>query len=171
MRPAAARLGLALLWWVAAAALLALAAALAAGLALGAARLAGGEIGEVQRSVWLALARTIGATALAPLALATVVLWCAAATRWPTLDTTWRALAPGTVALALLAFPPVGAWVFTAWSPGTTLDYLGTWALVAGGVAAALLLARLVVPGLGPGAFSGAPGALRGGAAEGPRAG
>jgi hypothetical protein len=171
MRAAAARLGLALLCWAAAAALVLLAAALASGLTLGAVRVAGGEIGEVQRAVWLSLARVVGTRALAPLALGTVVAWWAMAGRWPALDASWRALAPGTAAVAVLLFPPVGAWVFTAWGPASARDYLGTWALVAGGVTAALLLARAVVPGLGPGALAGgAPPPARG-EAEAPRAG
>jgi len=147
-RPTAVRrLGLALLWVATAAALVLGLAALGAGLALA------GGVGEPERAVWRGLARAIGLGALAPLGAWTVAAWGVLAGWRPGLDASWRSLAPGVLVVAALGFPPVGAWCFTAWTPRSALDYVGTLALVAGGVAAALLLARRLWPPLAPGAL------------------
>jgi hypothetical protein len=157
-RPSLARrLGLALVWGAAAAALVGLFAALLAGLALASHAAAGTELGEVQRALWIGLARTVAATALAPLGAWTLVAWWIATTVRPALDARWGSLGPGVAALAAVGFPPVGAFCFTAWQARSVLDYAGTWLLVAGGVTAALLLARRWVPGLGPGALGNPP--------------
>jgi hypothetical protein len=149
------RLGLALLWWLAAAALVGLAAALAAGAGLASLALSESEIGEVQRAVWLGLAGTLATQALAPLGLLTVLAWLGLAARFPRLDARWRGLLAGIPLVAALGFLPVGAWLFTAWRPETSWERAGTLGLVAGGVAAALLLARRALPVLAPGTFSG----------------
>jgi hypothetical protein len=151
------RLALGLLWSVASAALVLALAALGAGVARAGYALAGIELGEVQRAVWIALAKTIGGTALAPLGAWTLGAWWVAAALRPALDATWGRIAVGVIVLAALGFPPVGAWGFTAWHPGNALDYAATWLLVAGGVAAALLLARRLVPPLAPGALGKPP--------------
>jgi len=159
------RLGLALLWWAVAAAVVALAALLAAAVGLVSAALAGAEIGEVQRAVWLELGRTVAGRALAPLGLVTVLAWLALAARFPGLDASWRGLLAGVPAVAAAGFLPVGAFVFTAWRPETAWDRAGTLGLVAGGVSVALLLARRALPVLAPGALAPrAPHAGRGGA-------
>ena len=148
------RIGLALAWWWAAAAVTAVVAAAAGGLVWGAFVLRGGELGEVQRSAWLGVARAVGLQALAPLAAWTVAAWWAACTARPALDRRWSHIAAGLAALAALGFPAVAPLSFHAWTPGGPADYLGTWLLVAGGVTAALLVGRRLLPPLGPGALS-----------------
>lgn len=148
------RLGLALLWWAVATVVVILAAALAAGVGLAKLALAGSEIGEVQRAVWLELGRTVARQALAPLGGLTVLAWLALSTRFPALECRWRGLLAGVPLVAAAGFLPVGAWLFTAWRPETVWDRAGTLGLVAGGVSAALLLARRALPVLAPGAFA-----------------
>ena len=155
--PIARRLVLGLLWSGVAAGLVLAFAVLAAGVALAGFALAGIELGDVQRTLWAAIAKAVGATALAPLGAFTLVAWWILAAARPGLDASWRSLALGVTGLAALGFPPVGAWSFTIWQAETALDYAGTWLAVAGGVSAALLLARRLVPALAPGAFGNPP--------------
>ncbi|MBW2447275.1 MAG: hypothetical protein JRG83_15260 [Deltaproteobacteria bacterium] len=147
------RLGLALLWSAVTTGLVVGFAAALAGLALAGLAIAGIELGEVQRAVWLAIARSVATTALAPLGVFTLVAWWILTAVRPAFDATWRSILVGTFGLAALGFPPVGAGSFTIWKAETPFDYGATWLLVAGGVTAALVLARRVVPVLGPGAF------------------
>jgi len=155
--PLLRRLGLALLWWAAASALVFATAGAGVGLALVGFALAGVELGEVQRTLWIGLAEAVATTALAPLGAWTLGTWWLAAAVRAALDARWRSLAPGVAALAALGFPPVGAFCFTAWHARSALDYAATWLLLAGTVTGALLLARRMLPALAPGAFGGRP--------------
>lgn len=101
--------------------------------------------------------RVIVQQALLPLWLAALASWLVLARVAPGLERSWGRLALGLCGVAALWFPLVGEYSFRIWQPTSARDYLGTWLLVSGGVAAALLLARRAFPALRPGAFAGAP--------------
>lgn len=128
-------------------------ALLVAALALSLALRAGAAPGPLQRQAWLAVATSVLAQALLPLWAATLASWLALARIAPALDRRWRTVAPGVAALAALWFAPVGAFGFSIWQPTGARDVLGTLALCAGGVSAALLLPRLSRR-LAPGCFA-----------------
>jgi hypothetical protein len=111
-----------------------------------------GSGGEVQRAALTALVETVAREALLPHVALTLVGWLVLARVAPRVDASRSALAASLPACALLVFPVVGAFTFEAWSPHGATDVLGTAALLSGGVALGLWLARLV-PGLGPGVF------------------
>lgn len=117
--------------------------------------------GDVQRQAWLLLARTLFEQALLPLWAATLASWLAIVRLAPRLDRGWHTLAPGVASIAALWFAPVGAYSFRVWTPVDLRDVLGTLALCAGGVSAALLIPRLALRRLAPGVFA-APAASRG---------
>ncbi len=147
------RAGLGLLWWAVSASLAAglLAAAFgAAGLAVSAGVL---ELGEVQREVWLGLAKAIGLQLALPLSGLTVAAFVLAARLRPGLDASLPRIALGLAAIAALAFPPVGALAFTSWEPGSAGNYLGTLAWAVAGTLAALLPPRRWISPLHPGTF------------------
>lgn len=101
--------------------------------------------------------RTIAVQALLPELGFTVASWLALAWVWRAAERSRLGLALGLTGVAALWFPFVGERYFTVWQstgPGT---YAATWALVAGGAAAAAWLARLAFPALEPGCFA-APG-------------
>lgn len=141
------------LWWLAGAGVVAAAGVTVAGAGLLLLAASGGELGEVQRELWIGLAGTLAAQALAPLGALTVTAWWAMCQLRPGLDRSWGSLAAGIPLLAALAFPPVGALCFTAWTPGSAWDYLGTLLLLSGGVSGALLIPRRLLERLGPGAL------------------
>jgi len=98
--------------------------------------------------------RTIAVQALLPELGFTVASWLALAWVWRTAERSPRGLALGLAGVAALWFPFVGERYFTVWEstgPGT---YVATWALVAGGAAAAAWVARLALPALRPGCFA-----------------
>jgi len=109
---------------------------------------------------WQALGvvyRTIAVQALLPELGFTVASWLALAWLWRTAERSRLGLGLGLAGVAALWFPFVGERYFTVWEstgPGT---YAATWALVAGGAAAAAWVSRLAFPALEPG-FSAAPG-------------
>jgi len=100
--------------------------------------------------------RVILQQALLPLWLAALASWLVVAHVAPTAERSWGRLALGLALVAALWFPLVGEYAFRVWQPQSARDYFGTWLLVAGGVAAALWLARRIVPWLRPGVFAGA---------------
>ena len=70
----------------------------------------------------------------------------------PQLDRRWLTLAAGIAVLAALWFPAIGTFSFTMWTPQSWADRLNTLWLMAAGVTAALLLARLLArKRIGPG--------------------
>lgn len=113
--------------------------------------------GPLQRHAWLTLTTTLLEQALLPLWAATLASYLALARLAPRLDRAWRTLAPGVAVLAALWFAPVGAFRFSVWHPTRIGDVIGTLALCAGGVSAALLLPRLC-RSLAPGTFAPPPG-------------
>lgn len=98
--------------------------------------------------------RVILQQALLPLWLAALASWLVLAHVAPAVERSWGRIALGLAAVSALWFPPLGEYAFRVWQPTSARDYVATWLLVAGGVAAALWLARRVAPGLGPGAFA-----------------
>jgi hypothetical protein len=114
----------------------------------------GAPPGAVQQQAWLALAGAVLRQALLPLWGGALVTWLAVVRLAPASDVSWRTVAPGVTALALLWFVPVGLWSFDAWTPSDAGDAVGTALLCGGGVAAALLLPRLLFRPLAPGAFA-----------------
>jgi hypothetical protein len=135
----------ALLWAVTSAVLLLLGLF---GLGLGVARgLSSGVAGLVFRA--------IAQQALLPLWIAALASWLVLARVAPGVERSWGRLALGLAAIAALWFPLVGQYSFQIWQPTSARDYVLTWLLVSGGVAAALLLARRAFPALRPGAFAG----------------
>jgi hypothetical protein len=94
------------------------------------------------------------AQALLPLWAATLPSWLAIVHFAPRLDHAWRTLVPGVAIVAALWFAPVGAFSFRVWTPVDLRDVLGTLALCAGGVSAALLIPRVALRRLAPGVFA-----------------
>jgi hypothetical protein len=80
--------------------------------------------------------------------------WLALAWLWPRPERSRAGLAVGLAGVAALWFPYVGERYFTAWQATGPATYAATWLLVAGGAAAALWLARAVLPALAPGCFA-----------------
>jgi hypothetical protein len=111
----------------------------------------------VQRAALTALCGTLAREALLPQAALALAAWLALARLRPRADASWGALAASLFACALLAFAPVGAFTFQAWSPRGAGDVVATAALLSGAVALGLWLGRRLVPGLGPGCFEAAP--------------
>lgn len=116
----------------------------------------GGPGAKVQHAALAALVETLAREALLPHAALAFAAWLVLVRLRPRVDASWRALAASLLLCALIAFPPVGAFSFRAWSPSGVGDVLGTAALLSGAVALGLWLGRRLVPGLGPGRF-GAP--------------
>jgi hypothetical protein len=110
--------------------------------------------GELQRHAWFSVMTAVFMQALAPLWGATLLSWLALVRVAPRLDASWRTLALGIAGLAAVWFAPVGAYCFQIWTPGSARDVVGTLALCAGGVSAALLLPRAALRALAPGALS-----------------
>jgi hypothetical protein len=98
--------------------------------------------------------RVIVQQALLPLWIAALVSWLVLARFAPGIERSWTRLALGLVAVAALWFPLVGEYSFRVWEPTSARDYLATWLLLSGGVAAALWLSRRAFPTLRPGAFA-----------------
>ena len=114
---------------------------------------ASAPVGDVQRAALHSLYTALLRQALLPQAGLALLGWLAAAWLMPALDRSWRTLGASLLAAAALAFPAVGLGTFTIWSPSGPRDVAGTFLLLTGAVAAALLLPR-ILPRLGPGAFS-----------------
>ncbi len=110
--------------------------------------------GEVQRLALLSVMTTVFSQALAPLWGATLLSWLALVRVSPRLDARWPTIALGIAGLAALWFAPVGRYCFEVWTPTSARDVLATLALCAGGVSAALLLPRLALRALAPGALA-----------------
>jgi len=148
-----ARTGLWLL--IAAALLLGLFLALAgASVALGAWN-RGGEPNAPQVAIWLLIVRGVAVQALLPHLLLTGASWALLARVAPAVESRWLRIAGGLALLATLWFPLVGRVFFAMWTPGTWVDYVNTLWLMAGGVTAALLVARrLAGRHLAPGALA-----------------
>jgi hypothetical protein len=143
--------------WLLLAALLLLGAfvALAGGAVALGAWLRGGEPGGPQVAAWLLIVRGVALQALLPHLLLTGGAWAVLARAAPRLDASWPRLALGLALLATLAFPPVARLSFAMWTPGSWVDVFHTLWLMAGGVTAALLLARrLAGRRLAPGALA-----------------
>lgn len=106
---------------------------------------------------WAALGivyQTIALQALLPELGLALASWLPVAFLWGAPERSRWGLALGLALVAGAWFPYVGARFFVVWQstgPGT---YAATWALVAGGAAAALWLARVALPALAPGCFA-----------------
>lgn len=121
-----------------------------------------GQVTAAHAGLWLLIVRGIALQALLPHLLLTGATWALIAWRRPRLDGRWPTMAAGLALVALAWFPLVGGLLFTMWRPGSWVDYANTLWLTAGGVTAALLLARrLARSRLGPGALVGEAGPVR----------
>ena len=109
--------------------------------------------GGVQSAALHALVSMVAREALLPHAALALLAWLVLARFAPGIDASWSALAASLPACALLTFPVVGVFTFRGWSPAGVGDVVATAALLSGSVAAALWLARRIVPPLRPGAF------------------
>jgi hypothetical protein len=143
-----------LAWALAGLAALALGLAVLAGVGLAALAVSGNALGDVERATWLAVGRAVLTGALLPVLGGTLLLWTLAAWLRPAWDARWGILAPGVATAALACFPPAAAAFFTAWTPGTVWNYLGTWLWISGAVTTALLLPRWLLRALAPGALA-----------------
>jgi hypothetical protein len=92
--------------------------------------------------------------ALLPHWILTFASWLVLARLVPRLEGAWRFLGPSLAAVAALWFPLVGFVFFRIWKPGNAMDVVKTWLLMTGAVASALLLPRVVLPLLAPGALA-----------------
>ena len=92
--------------------------------------------------------------ALLPHWLLTLLTWLVLARLVPRLEGAWRFLGPSLAAVAALWFPAVGFLLFRAWKPTSAADVANTWLLMTASVALALLLPRLVLRPLAPGALA-----------------
>jgi len=92
--------------------------------------------------------------ALLPHWLLTLLTWLVLARLVPRLEGAWRFLGPSLAAVAALWFPAVGFLLFRAWKPTSAADVANTWLLMTASVALALLLPRLVLRRLAPGALA-----------------
>jgi len=128
--------------------------AVGAGLVAFASHRAATTPGDVQIQALHALYFAVLREALLPHWLLTLATWLVLARLVPRLEGGWRSLGPCLAAVAALWFPAVGFVLFTAWKPGRPLDVANTWLVMSGSVAAALLLPRLVLPPLAPGALA-----------------
>lgn len=115
----------------------------------------GAPPGAVQQQAWLALAAAVLRQALLPLWAGALLTWLVMVRLAPSLDASWRTVGPGLFTVALVWFVPIGLWSFEAWTPSDAGDGVGTAVLCGGGVAAALLLPRLLCRPLAPGALVG----------------
>src|SRR5262245_3806574 len=99
----------------------------------------------------------VAALALLPNLGLALLTWLVLVRLWPAPERSRLWLPLGLFGAAALWFPFVGQYCFTVWQstgPGT---YAATWLLVAGGAAAGLWLARVVLPALEPGCFAAGP--------------
>ena len=98
--------------------------------------------------------RTIAVQALLPQLGFTVASWLALAFVWGAPERSRLGLLLGLAGVAALWFPLVGERWFRVWQSTGPATYAATWALVAGGAAAAAWLARVLLPALAPGCFA-----------------
>jgi len=115
---------------------------------------AGTSPGEIQIAGLHALFFAVLREALLPHWLLTLATWLVLARLVPRLEGAWRSLGPSLAAVAALWFPAVGIVFFRAWKPTSAADVANTWLLMTASVAAALLLPRLVLHPLAPGALA-----------------
>jgi hypothetical protein len=114
----------------------------------------GSAPGEVQLAGLHAVFFAVLRQALLPHWLFTLVTWLVLARLVPRLEGTWRFLGPSLAGIAALWFPAVGFVLFRAWKPTSAADVANTWLLMTASVALALLLPRLVLHPLAPGALA-----------------
>lgn len=116
----------------------------------------GAELGSVQLAAWRVLGTAIVVQALLPAWALTLASWLVLVRLLPALDRSWLGLVSGLLGVALLWFPLV-ARSFRIWTPTRPLDIVNTALLVSGSAAVSLLLPRLSLPFLAPGALLMAP--------------
>jgi hypothetical protein len=107
---------------------------------------AGTSLGEIQLAALHAVFMAVLVEALLPHWILTLTTWLVLVRFAPRLDHAWRSLGPGLLAVAALWFPVAGFVFFRAWKPTSAADVAHTWLLMTAGVAAALLLPRLLPP-------------------------
>jgi hypothetical protein len=112
------------------------------------------SLGEVQIAGLHALFFAVLREALLPHWLLTLATWLVLARLLPRLEGAWRFLGPSLFAVAALWFPAVGFGLFSAWKPASTLDVANTWLLMTAAIGVSLLLPRVVLRSLAPGALA-----------------
>ena len=115
---------------------------------------AGTSPGEVQIAGLHALFFAVLREALLPHWLLTLATWLVLARLLPRLEGAWCFLGPSLLAVAALWFPAVGFGLFRAWKPTSALDVANTWLLMTAAIAVSLLLPRVVLRSLAPGALA-----------------
>jgi hypothetical protein len=115
---------------------------------------AGTSPGEIQMAGLHALFFAVLREALLPHCLLTLATWLVLARLLPRLEGAWRFLGPSLAVVAALWFPAVGFGLFRAWKPTSALDVANTWLLMTAAIATSLLLPRVVLRPLAPGALA-----------------